>query len=590
MLKKFNVFAICLGMVLLVFSAVVQAQTYNEPLSPEQAFEFNIGLQDNNVILFHWKIDPSSYLYRDRIHFKVLSPATVSIESIDYPAGEQKENNIVGHYQVYAGDVTIPVRLKELAGNKVQLQVNYQGCAKAGVCYPPMEKVVTVDFSKYQIETDSLPVSAQDSVTRLLQQQHYFWVFLSFLGFGLLLAFTPCVLPMVPILSGVIVGHSKSMTTGKAFLLSLTYVLAMSVTYAIAGLVVGLLGSNLQAALQSPLIIVLFSLIFVVLACSLFGLFNFHMPQLVLNRIAQWSNRQRGGTYVGVALMGVLATLIVSPCVTPPLIGALAYIAQSGNVILGGLALFAMGLGMGVPLIVLGTLGGKYLPKAGGWMKTVESLFGFLMLAVAIWLIARVIPGNVVLLLWSVLLILLATWLSGYWPRKKKPIVAKVLALLCVIYAMVLIIGAAMGHVNPLKPLSSEANIAGQQANPFGVNFVPVKTVTDVERQIRIAKKEGKPVILDFYAEWCIACKEMDATTLSNPHVRQTLSQFVLLRADVTHNTEADKALEKHYQVVAPPTFIFFDEQGQELRRARLIGGLGPKKFCRHLMNILAVQ
>src|SRR3990167_1795184 len=556
---------------------------FNKPVPLEQAFQVTAGMGENNTVLFHWEIDPSSYLYRDRITFKIISPSSVSIQAVDFPSSQLVNSPVFGKYEAYTNLLTIPVTLAGTKGKDVKIDLTYQGCSMAGVCYPPVEHVVTVNFTKGFVRIDTED-SRQSKIADLLAEQSLWLIILTFIGFGLLLAFTPCVLPMIPILFGIIVGHGKQINPKKAFLLSLVYVLAMSITYAVAGIIVALIGGNIQAALQTPWVIILFSLLFIALSLSLFGLYELQLPEKLRNKLMNVSSHQGGGSYLGVAAMGVLATLVVSPCVTPPLIGVLVFIANTGNVWLGGSALFALGIGMGIPLLIIGCLGGKYLPKSGPWMEGVKKLFGFMMILIAIYLLSRILPGALTLLLLGALFIIVAVYLGELWQLKSDKLLIhlrRAIALVLLIYGVLLIIGGAKGNTNPFQPLMSN-----QATNDTGLQFIYVNNVTQLDNVLANAK--GKPVMLDFYAKWCMACKEMDATTFQNLQVQKTLSNFVLLRADVTDNSVDDKALAQQYGVVAPPSFVFFDKTGNWLPDQRIVGSMDAKDFNNHAKGILA--
>lgn len=560
-----------------------------QPLPADEAFALS-AQKDQQGLSLHWKIAPGYYLYREQFSF-------VPSAQVNLPAGIPKEDEILGKYQVYENEVTLSVPITKPASGSVDLIVHYQGCAASGFCYPPITKklhlqadgIVTLTDANSMLAptvpdtTVAAPESSQDQATQLLASQHWFLILLGFFGFGLLLAFTPCVLPLLPILSGIIVGQGSNLTTRKAFLLSLTYVLAMAVAYAGAGVLAGLAGSYVQAFLQSPWVLSIFSLIFVLLALSLFGFYELQLPAVWQEKLTNYSNRQSGGTYVGVAIMGALSTLIVSPCVTAPLIGALSYIGKTGDAVLGGMALFAMGLGFGVPLLIVGTMGGKLLPKAGGWMDIIKAIFGVMMLAIAVWLLSRVIPAQITMFLWSALVIISAVYMGAF---STTPINAlgklwKGISLIIFVYGLLLLIGAAIGNTNPLQPLNfqSIANTTSTQA----ALFKSVNSLQDLERELVDAKAQHKPVMLDFYADWCIACKEMERNTFSNPQVQAALSGYVLLRADVTKNDQADQALEKQFNVVAPPSMIFFDANGQELVSKRIVGEMDAQTFLQHL-------
>ena len=417
-------------------------------------------------------------------------------------------------------------------------------------------------------------------------------------GVGLLLAFTPCVFPMIPILSGIIVGQGSGLTTRRAFVLSLTYVLAMSVTYTIAGVVAGLFGANLQAALQNPWVLSSFALVFVLLALSMFGLYDLQLPSSWQSRLTELSNRQRGGTLVGVAVMGLLSALIVGPCVAPPLAGVLIYIGQTGDPWLGGLALFSLSLGMGAPLVVVGTLEGRFLPRAGGWMNAVKAVFGVTLLGVAVFLLERVLPGWVALLLWSALFMVSAVYLGALEPVSHFTSglrhLWKGLGLLLLVYGVILMVAAASGGHDVLRPLqglgwggsgSSAASAPG--GGHAGLAFERVKGVAGLGAQLERAKAQGRPVMLDFYADWCVACKELEKYTFAENDVRQTLAGAVLLQADVTANDAEDQALLKSLGLIGPPAILFFGPDGVERRGYRLVGFKPAAEFQPHAARAL---
>lgn len=566
----------------------ITAMAANDPLPIAQAFAFNATKGIDSTLLVHFNIAPKYYLYKDRLSFQILSPKDITIGNVLYPKSRLYTDELLGKHQVFEDDITIPVPVVNPGNQTVDLQVNFQGCSSWGYCYPPSQHIVSVNFAKNEITIDpkktNVVTTDNGKIATLFATHHWWLILISFLGFGILLAFTPCVLPMIPILSGIIVGHRKTMTTIKAFWLSLTYVLSMAVTYACIGLVFGFLGNSVQTSLQQPWIIGLFSLLFVVLALSMFGLFEIKLPEKFESYLATLSNQQRSGTYIGVAIMGFLATLILSPCVTPALVGALSYISQTGNGLLGASALFAMGLGMGIPLLIIGTAHGKLLPKAGAWMNAVKAFFGVLLLGVAIWLVSRIIPGNVTLLLCAILAIGYAVFLNPARPVdqvSKK--LARALAIIIFVYGISALVGALMGNTDPIKPL--QLNYAhGEQATKL---FKPVKSIADVNQALAQAK--GKQItMLDFYADWCVSCKIMEKTTFADQKVRDALKSMQVLQADVTANDQTDRELEKHFNVIAPPTILFFDRDGNEITAARIVGEMDAKKFLSHLQAVLA--
>ena len=580
MLRKLCV----LGLFLLLSSSNVLAA---QPLPIEKAFAFSAQLGANNIILLHWDIAKKYHLYRDRFHFKLIAPNTAKLIPVTMPPGELKQDQILGKYQAYENQVTVPVTVKNAGTNNVILDVSYQGCSEEGFCYPPTTHAITANFSMQTIQTNvnAVPVSIvheePTGIRSLLASQHYFLMILGFFIFGLLLSFTPCVLPMIPILSGIIVGQEHHVKKGKAFRLSLVYVLSMSFTYAIAGMLIGYLGGTVQAVMQKPWVIILFSMIFVLMALSMFGLYNLEPPKKLEAFLASVSAHQEKGHYLGVAIMGCLGTLIVSPCVTPALVAALGYVTQTGDYLLGGSALFATGLGMGVPLLLIGTYT-KLLPRTGHWMVTVKTILGILLLAVAIFMLSRVLSANIIMALWAILTTGSAIYLgiSTIASKSKWTLLKHFAGLLLFIYGTLLIIGTFMGNTDPLKPL---VKIQHDSA----LSFQSIKNVTELEQALASAKNQHKPVLLDYYADWCVACKDMEKTTFSNAEVKTALKNFVLLRADITANDLAAKVLLKQNQVIAPPTILFFSSTGKRIPNTRIVGEIGPKDFLQHLQKIM---
>jgi thiol:disulfide interchange protein DsbD len=580
-------------------------------LEPDQAFRHSVEVGPDGVVVARWEIAEGYYLYRDKLRLEVQDGSGVVLGGPALPPGKVKDDPSFGTVEVYFDRVEARAPIVSAApGAAFDLAVHYQGCAEAGICYPPITKraslVVPAAFTTPV--TGALaagpapaqspapltePVSEQDRLAARLSSDSALVTALWFFGFGLLLAFTPCVFPMIPILSGIIVGQGSHMTTRRAFTLSLVYVLAMSVTYTGAGVVAGLFGANLQAALQDPWVLSSFAAVFVLLALSMFGFYDLQLPAALQSRLAELSNRQRGGTLLGVAIMGFLSALIVGPCVAPPLAGALIYIGQTGDPWLGGLALFALSVGMGAPLIAVGTLEGRYLPRAGGWMNAVKAVFGVALLGVAVFLLERVLPDWVVLLLWASLFIVSAIYLGALEPlgmdasgfRK----LWKGLGLVMLVYGVILMIGAASGGGGGvLQPLRGVAVASAGGAGPAaGLAFKPVKGVAGLESALAEAAAAGKPLMLDFYADWCVACKELEAFTFSDPQVRQALAGAALAKADVTANDDQDQALLKRYGLFGPPAVLFFGPDGVERRGYRLVGFVPAAEFRAHAEQAL---
>ena len=577
-----------------------------EVLEPDQAFQFSMDVADSNTLMAYWQIAPDHYMYRGKISFDLADGQTVQLGSVQLPAGEKKHDEFFGDIEVYHDQVEarIPLIRTSLEPSTVQLTATYQGCAeKTGICYPPIKKTLNLALPAATSlattgeavgpATQPEVISEQDQIAASLASGNTLLIILTFFGFGLLLAFTPCVFPMIPILSSIIVGQGESITTRKAFFMSLTYVLAMALTYTVAGVIAGWFGENLQAAFQNPWVLGSFAAVFVALSLSMFGFYELQMPSALQSRLTEISNRQQGGTLIGVAVMGFLSALIVGPCVAAPLAGALIYIGQTGDAILGGAALFALSLGMGAPLIAIGTSAGKLLPKAGGWMDAIKAVFGVLLLAVAIWMLERVIPPAVTMLLWAVLLIVSAVYMkaldslspeSGGWQKLWKGIGVVLLVL-----GSLQLIGAAAGgrdYLQPLKGLQLGMG-SGTASSEQHLAFKRIKSVDDLQRELASASNQGKLVMLDFYADWCVYCKDYEKYVFTDPRVQQTLSNVVLLQADVTANDEQDKALLKHVKVTAPPAILFFDKHSTEMRGYRLVGSMDADEFLAHLGKLM---
>lgn len=579
---------LCLSLFLLLTIGLAHAMT---PKPGEDVFTLSASIKDPNTVDVEWQILPGYYLYKDRIHFSLKNPKSATMGAMIFPTGEKKFDQELGHYEIYRKQLRLALPLLGEQQGDSKVLVRYQGCAESGFCYPPMTKVITVHFS-HELAANRVAIeqhipkaalrSELDKTQHLLASHNIFLIIAGFFGFGLLLAMTPCVLPMIPILSGIIVGHGKTLTTRKAFFLSLTYVLSMSFTYALLGLVIAVLGANVQAALQNPYVLSGFAGLFVILALSMFGFYDIELPSRAQLWFANLSKKQHSGTYLGVFVMGMLSTLILSPCVTPPLVGTLSFIASTGSVFLGTIALFFLGLGMGLPLLLIGTSGGKLLPKAGKWMNAVKQFFGVLLLGVAILLLDRILPGQATLMLWAILFSTTGVFMGALkrMPDTARMKLSKALGLLLLVYGVLCLIGASQGNSNVFAPLESHEQSAAEKPKQ-----ITVKTLAELKRALQKAK--GKPVIIDFYADWCLACKVMERTTFKDDAVKRALSEFVFLKVDVTKNDKADKELLKHFQVIAPPTFIFIDKSGQETKAFRLIGETGAKDFLKQMKRFL---
>ncbi len=563
-----------------------------EFLHPDEAFVLSTSFEDSNTLRAHWVIADGYYLYKDKMRF---TASDIQFGAARLPAGKPKYDEFFGDTEVYYGAVEalVPFSRPGPQSQQVAVSVQYQGCAEDGICYPPISRDITMMLPEANAATASRtlentrPVSEQDRLAGLIRHSNLLGVMGTFFVLGLLLAFTPCVLPMVPIISGIIAGQGKDVTTGRAFALSLTYVLGMALTYTIAGAMFAAAGQQAQSFFQQAWIIIAFSGLFVVLALSMFGLFQLQMPASIQSRVADLSNRQRTGTFVGTAVIGALSALVVTACVAPPLVAALAVIGQSGDVYRGGAALFAMSMGMGAPLLVVGASAGKLLPKAGPWMETVKALFGVMMLGVAIWLLARIVPDWLTMLLWAGLAFAAAFVLGVF--RSAPTAVGKLgraFGVVAVAYGVLLLVGTATGSTDPLQPLKGLRH-DGHAAH---LSFQRIKSVADLEREIEGASRAGQPAMLDFYADWCVSCKEMEKYTFTDGSVHEALEGALLLQADVTANDEEDKALLKYFGIFGPPTIAFFNPSGEEMEAYRVVGFVPPAEFRDHVQEALGTK
>ena len=585
-----------------------------EPLPPEQAFVFEAIAASPTGLLARWTMPKGYYLYRDKSSVTLNDGAGVTLGAPQWPKGVDHTDEHFGTVVVYFDQVELPIPLarEKGAAQTIQLNAEYQGCQEDGICYPVMTKTVSVEMPEAtanelaaakalvgaapaassspasnvelagKIAAGAAPTvsasagdqSEEQALAANLSSNRWL-ALLSFFGFGLLLAFTPCVFPMIPILSGIIAGSGENVTTRRAFVLSVVYVLATCAIFTIAGVVAGLAGANLQAAFQKPWILWSFAILFVLLSLSMFGFYELQLPSSWQSKIADISNKQQGGSLIGVAIMGFLSALIVGPCVAPPLAAAVLYISQTRDPVFGGLALFVLSLGMGAPLVVFGTAAGKLLPRAGAWMDAVKAVFGVLFLGLAIWMLARILDAFWIMLMTGALAIASAVYLGALerlpegasgWRR-----LWKALGIVLLVAGAAEILGAAAGGRDVTQPLAGIVAGGGKESGTNALAFRTIKSVADLDREVAAAAQANQPVMLDFYADWCVSCKEMEKFTFARADVQQALSGFVLLKADVTANDETDQALLKRFALFGPPATIFFAD-GNERRALRLIG------------------
>ena len=585
-----------------------------EFLPVDEAFQLQASLQPNRVILARWEIAAGYYLYRHQfdVRLNALDSGALLGEP-RIPEGIAKRDEFFGDVEVYYGSIAIQIPVVGTLPDDAEIHIDYQGCADAGLCYPPETRSFSVlgstllpvaqggrsrETNRASPEASSAgavplqSVGEDRAMAKVLQTSSFAVSLVLFFIAGIGLAFTPCVFPMVPILSTIIVGEGVGLTKTRAFTLSLAYVLGMALTYALVGLLVGLFGAelNLQATLQSPWVLFSFAIVFVLLSGAMFGFYELALPQSMQQWVDKRSAKQGGGRYPSVFVMGALSSLVVSPCISAPLAGALIYLSNTQDAVLGGSALFALGLGMGVPLMIVGGSGGHWLPRAGAWMNTVKGVFGFGLLGVAVWLLERLLPGSVALALWAGLLVAAGVYLGAleFVPKQAGQRFGQVVGLVMVFWGVACLLGASAGAVDPFKPLARlAANGSSEHQRGGEVRWQPVKSVADVELVMGSARG---PVILDLYADWCISCKVMERTVFPEPLVAEKLAQFTLLRADVTANDDQDQSLLKRYGLFGPPSLVFFGEDGGEFEEFRIQGEVDAERLSAQLALVLAAS
>jgi len=571
--------------IVLVFGiATINANAF---LMPDKAFMPSVHVTDNTQIKVNIKLGKDIYVYEKKVKIELKNAHGISISNIKRPQSVKHDGDLV-----YLKSPSFLITLKK--GNavngikNVNLLLSYQGCSTQGLCYEPYKKSFKLSINSSNIGGDKSKFikitpkeSKTDSIADTISSGNIFVIIATFLGFGILLSLTPCVFPMIPIISGLIISQGEGLTTKRAFFLSLVYVLSMSIAYTIAGILAGLFGANLQATLQNPYVIYTFSAIFVALAFSMFGFYELKLPDALVSKVS--SGNKKSGV-VGVAIMGFLSALIVGPCVAAPLAGALVYIGQTGDAVLGGIALFAMSIGMGLPLIVVGVSAGKFMPKPGAWMTMVTAIFGIIMLGVAIWMLDKVVAPQFTTLLYSILGIGSAIYFGLF--ENSVYLFRKIVAVTLFIYSLTLFIGVMAGSSSLTKPLGFlvSKSVAQTILAPKPLSFKVVTSIKELDEQL--AKNKGKKIMLDFSAKWCTSCKEFEDITFANKKVQDKMREFVLIRADLTDNTDKEKALSKKYGVFGPPDVVFFDKNGNVLKSETIVGFMKPDEFLQHLNSI----
>jgi len=580
----------------------------DEPLPVDQAFTMNARFDKPNELTVGWQIAPGHYLYRDRFTFRV--DGKIELGRASLPKGKPHRDESFGDVEVFYDyvEAKLPFARASPAAIDVVLTAGFQGCREGSICYPPGEQTMalvlpaTSEFPATASTTSAAPsagpVSEQDQWAARIVNGSWWQVIGGFYLAGLLLSLTPCVLPMVPILSSIIAGQGR-VSTARGFSLSASYVLGMAATYTGAGALAALAGGQIQAMFQKPWIIGLFAGLFVLLSLGMFGVYEIQMPTAIQTRLANLANKQKGGSYVGTAIMGALTALIVTTCVAPPLVGALTMIGQTGDVARGATALFALSIGMGSPLLLVGASAGQLLPRVGPWMNIVKAAFGVLMVGMAIWMLQRVLPGSVTLALWAALVFLTGAFLGAFEPLPAQPApklrLAKGVGMLACLYGALLLIGATLGGDDPLKPIPERvlgtvpAGSGALGATAPKLEFRAIESVAALDAALEAARAAGRPVMLDFTADWCVSCKEMETRTFPDPGVIGALKPFMLLRADVTDNNEDDQALLKRFHSYGPPTIAFFDSGGRERENFKLVGFVPAEEFKAHVAQLAAL-
>ena len=570
----------------------------------DEVFIPEIFVVDGNTVELGIRVAPGFYLYKDKISVRSMSDDAKTGHP-DLPQGEIKNDEYFGEMEVYHDSIIAPMAIARATPGAMDLdiEVNYQGCADGGLCYMPQTRVFTVNLPAAATVSDLAampagvaPVSEQARLAEIITSSSI-WVAVGlFFLAGLGLALTPCVLPMIPILSGIIAGEGDNVSSRRGFMLALSYVMGMAIVYTAAGVAAAAAGLQLQATFNQPWILILFAGLFVVLALGMFGAYDLQMPSGLQSKLSSVSGNQKSGTMIGAFVMGALSSLIVTACVAPALIAALTVIAQTGDMLRGGSALFAMSLGMGAPLLLVGAAQGKLLPKAGGWMVAVKNSFGFMMLGLAVWMLSRILPGTVTMMLWAILIFMAGVFMGGLTTLTTESSVPQKLGkgfgFLAIFYGIILLLGSLTGGSNPLQPLAS-INFAGGTIVAEAEHELPfqrIKTVGDLDREIAAASADGKTVLLDFYADWCVSCKEMEAYTFADADVQAALSNTVWLQADVTANDEADQALLSRFGVFGPPTIIFFGPDGEQRNGYEVVGYMKAAEFAKHVRQAFSVS
>ena len=571
----------------------------NNDLKANDAFIPFLTQIDKQTLEIAFQIKPRHYLYKDKIAVTSLD-SDIQIGAIELPKGIIKNDDWFGETEVFYNEVfgRVSFKYSDPARSNLDFILNYQGCIEDEICLPPQQTSFKIELTSSTLTDVSrerpIKISEQSRLANLISSAHILMVILTFYVAGLLLSFTPCVLPMIPILSGILAGEGEQITPKRGFILSSSYVLGMAIVYTMAGIISASIGLQLQAFFNAPWVIIIFVAIFIWLALAMFDLVNMELPSIFQNRLSKLNDQQKSGTIIGSFFIGAISSLIVTACVAPPLVATLMVIGQTGDVLRGGVALLAMSFGMGTPLIVIGTSAGKLLPKAGEWMNKVKHIFGFLMLGLAIYMLSRILDATFILALWGILALLMGVFFGGLnvidKNSKNSEKGAKGIGLLAIIYGAALILGSLSGNTNPLQPLANIGIMNGQKTIASELHFKRIKSLDNLNLELAQAKLQNKSVMLDFYADWCVSCKEMEAYTFTDERVQNSLANTILLQADVTANDEIDQALLNELNVFGPPTIIFYNKNGIKKNGYEVVGYMKAKEFARHTQSALSTS
>ncbi len=570
----------------------------NKVLMPRVAFRPSAVLKNGKIIV-DIKLGDKIYVYKNKLHFTIVSPKKISLDNdLKFPKAVKYHSFII-YLKNFKQNIPLSLVEKKLGKkvNKIKLEISFQGCSKIGLCYPPIKKEFTFNLKTFNLKNTQKikhkSISKENFIAHTLAKSSIWVILVTFFGFGLLLSLTPCIFPMIPILSSIIVSQSKeNMSAKKGFFLSLIYVLSMSVAYTIAGVLAGLFGENIQIFMQNPWVIGGFATIFVLLAFSMFGYYEIQLPKIFQSKINKTSHSAQGKGWISVSVMGFLSALIVGPCVAAPLAGALLYIGKTGNALLGGFALFVMSLGMGMPLLIVGIGAGKYMPKPGGWMQNISKIFGVIMLGVAVYMLSRILPSMIIMFLWSFLFIGSSVYLGALEPLKENILgiakLSKVIGIVFLLYGILLFVGAFLGNTNPLNPLENivyrNQYVSNRKFISQKKKFIIVKNIKKLQKEIN---KSKKPVLVDFSANWCVSCKELETKTFNDPRVIKMFRHFTLIRADVTKDSEGNKKLMAKYKVFGPPVILFFNKNHKFLKDQTIVGYIDANDFVKYLNKII---